>query len=318
MRYNGEGQSEGERVMREIFEALLARLDAGNGARLVTVIARVGSAPREAGARMVVDDDGYVAGTIGGGTIEFEAIHLARSMNKSAAAFTKPFSLKNREAADLGMVCGGVMTLLFQSISPDDARLCRAILRAMDENAPHYLLTDIASGAMHIALRDEADCFCQLLNPLGHVFVFGAGHVARALVPLLSASGFRTIVIDDRADFADAKHFPDASEVRVLAFDAVHEKEISAHDYVVIMTRGHLHDQTVLTTMLKAPARYIGMMGSRHKRAFVYQHLRNLGFSETDIVRVHSPIGLAIGAHTPFEIALSIAAELILCRSAPL
>ena len=91
--------------------------------------------------------------------------------------------------------------------------------------------------------------------------------------------------------------------------------DLGPDDYALIMTRGHEHDLRVLRAALRSPARYIGMMGSRHKRAFVYDHLLQEGFTTADFERVHSPIGLPISAETPFEIAISIAAELIQLRA---
>ncbi|HKJ64369.1 MAG TPA: XdhC family protein, partial [Desulfopila sp.] len=91
--------------------------------------------------------------------------------------------------------------------------------------------------------------------------------------------------------------------------------DLGVDDYVVIVTRGHLHDRTVLAQALRTDAGYIGMIGSRRKRAAIYTTLKNDGFTDTDLARVHNPIGLPIGADTPEEIAVSIAAELIQVRA---
>ncbi|MGC8490850.1 MAG: XdhC family aldehyde oxidoreductase maturation factor [Syntrophobacteraceae bacterium] len=151
----------------------------------------------------------------------------------------------------------------------------------------------------------------------GSVFIFGAGHVSRELARLTSRMEFRTIVLDDRAEFANRERFPTADEVRVTSgFDkALQALPIGPESYLVIVTRGHSHDKTVLAQAIRTNAAYIGMIGSRRKRTGVYAALLSEGVSQESLERVRCPIGLEIGAETPEEIAVSIAAELIRARS---
>ena len=151
----------------------------------------------------------------------------------------------------------------------------------------------------------------------GTVYLFGAGHVSRPVAELASIVDFQTVVVDDRQEFANAERFPRADRVKVIpsfhqAFDGL---EIDRDSYLVILTRGHLHDKTVLEQALKSDAGYIGMIGSRRKRDLIYQELLGKGFTRSELERVHAPIGLAIGAATPEEIAVSIVAELIQVRA---
>jgi xanthine dehydrogenase accessory factor len=148
------------------------------------------------------------------------------------------------------------------------------------------------------------------------VYLFGAGHVSRSTAAMAVMVGFRVLVSDDREEFANRRRFPDTHEIRVLeSFDrSFSELSIGRADFIVILTRGHLHDKTVLAQALKTKAGYIGMIGSRKKRNAIYGALLKEGFSQADIDRVHSPIGLSIGAETPEEIAVSITAEMIQCR----
>jgi xanthine dehydrogenase accessory factor len=146
--------------------------------------------------------------------------------------------------------------------------------------------------------------------------VFGAGHVSLQIVPLAARVGFRTVVIDDRPEFADEKKFPETAEVRQYPFEGVLQHlPVNQASYLVIVTRGHIHDKTVLAQCLKTNAKYIGMIGSRRKIAMVYENLKEEGFTQKDIERVRAPIGLDIGAETPEEIAVSIVAELISVRA---
>jgi len=178
-------------------------------------------------------------------------------------------------------------------------------------------------------LGTRMPCILSLQDPAGNpvevfvepvvsdavLYVFGAGHVSRQIVPLASHVGFQVVVIDDRADFADTHHFPEARGVYQLPFEDVMERfEIHDLSYLVIVTRGHMHDKNVLAQALKTKAGYIGMIGSSRKRNIIYEQLLEEGFTRKDLLRVHSPIGLDIGAETPEEIAVSIVAEMIKVR----
>jgi xanthine dehydrogenase accessory factor len=148
------------------------------------------------------------------------------------------------------------------------------------------------------------------------LFIFGGGHVSRDIVPLASRVGFHVVVIDDRQEFADPKDFPGAREVHQLPFEGVMGKlSVSDSSYLVIVTRGHLYDKEVIEQSLRTRAKYIGMIGSRRKRNMIYERLLEEGFTKEDLSRVHSPIGIDIGAETPAEIAVSIVGELIKVRA---
>ncbi len=151
----------------------------------------------------------------------------------------------------------------------------------------------------------------------GTLYLFGAGHVSRQTAVLGAKVGFQAVVLDDRAEFANKERFPDPIEVKVIPRfeDCVQDLEIDPDSYLVIVTRGHLSDRTVLEQALTTPAGYIGMIGSRRKRDTIFQALLQQGFSHEDLKRVHCPIGLDIDAQTPDEIAVSIVAELIRARS---
>ena len=172
---------------------------------------------------------------------------------------------------------------------------------------------------MHASLTEgERARYC--VQPIGvpeRVLIVGAGHVGQALAALCPLVGFRTSVIDDRAAFANREHFPSANDIYVQNSlqDCYQGLIVTEFCYVVIVTRGHAHDRNVLAQSLRTKAAYIGMIGSKKKRDAIYRSLREEGFSEDQLAQVHSPIGLAIGAKTPEEIAVSIAAELIAVRA---
>jgi xanthine dehydrogenase accessory factor len=149
------------------------------------------------------------------------------------------------------------------------------------------------------------------------VYLFGAGHVSLQVARLAKIVDFHTVVLDDRHEFANRERFAGADDIQVLSSfeEACGDLDIDADSCLVILTRGHLHDKTVLRQALGTQAGYIGMIGSRRKRDLIYTALRAEGFSAGDLNKVHCPIGLAIGAQTPEEIAVSIVAELIRFRA---
>ncbi len=163
---------------------------------------------------------------------------------------------------------------------------------------------------------DRPGIYVQPVGVPGTAYVFGAGHCGKSLVPLLSMVGFRTVIVDDRADFANDDRFPDADSVVVPdSFeDALDGLPIDKQSYLVVMTRGHVFDRAVLAQALRTEAGYIGMIGSKKKIAETFQALREKGFTDEDLGRVFAPIGISIGAETPEEIAVSIAGEIVQVR----
>ncbi|MFA7405578.1 MAG: XdhC family aldehyde oxidoreductase maturation factor [Pelobacteraceae bacterium] len=149
------------------------------------------------------------------------------------------------------------------------------------------------------------------------VFIYGAGHVSQQVALLAEMVDFQTVVLDDRSEFANKERFPQADSIKVLdSFDDCFAGfEPDGDSYVVIVTRGHQHDKTVLTQALRTRAGYIGMMGSHRKREELFKVLQQEGFSSEALERVHCPIGLSIKAATTSEIAVSIIAELIQTRA---
>ena len=146
--------------------------------------------------------------------------------------------------------------------------------------------------------------------------VFGGGHCALALVPVLRSVGFRVVVFDDRPEFACKERFPEAEAVVCRAYtDIAGGLELTAEDYAVVMTSGHSHDFEVEEQLLRRPLAYVGVMGSHTKTAYVNKKLREAGVAEEDIRRVHTPIGVSIKAVTPEEIAGSITGERIYERA---
>lgn len=280
--------------MERFEEALRRHIREGIPFELVSITDSSGSVPRGAGARMLVSGAGFSSGTIGGGMIEYQAALMAAEALREKESFVKDFSLSAPEeggSPEIGMICGGAVTLGFRYIDSREecfGDLCRELLQ---DTAAH--------------LED------------GRAYVFGGGHVALELVPLLARLGFPCVVLDDREEFANRERFPEAVETMSGDFIQLCGRiSVKKEDYVCIMSRGHQYDYEIQGEMLKTPAGYIGVMGSRKKTEAVGKKLLADGFTESDLRRFQTPIGLPIRAETPAEIAVSIAGQLVLERAA--
>ena len=320
---------------RETLEAL----EAGVPVELVAVTEASGSTPRGAGAMMAVFPGGRTLGTIGGGNVEYEAQRLAAELLERGESALRRFRFVQGDAASLGMVCGGEVTARFQYLPAGDSPAAAALRELLStRDGDTWLVLDLQNGGLGAA--DRSGCRHlghppEDLAPLlarrsvtrgqwlavpaveaGRVYIFGGGHVSRALVPAIAAVGFRPVVFDDRPEFADGTLFPQAEAVLLGNFARIQERiTLTVEDYVVIMTRGHQADYEVLTQVLRGGARYIGCIGSRRKLDLCRERLLEAGFTAEEYARLHAPIGLDIGAETPEEIAVSVTAELIAVRA---
>lgn len=326
--------------MEHLINAVLEHLQRGEAAALCCVLESAGSAPRKAGARMAVFADGTTLGTVGGGAMEYDAIRRAGELLKAERSLILPLDLRQDGTQDLGMVCGGSVLLGFHCLDPEDREALSALERLpalLRAAKPAWLktvwqpdgtarLTLIEGEDLHndgdrlpkrpVLTRNGSEAvFLEPLSQPEQVWVFGAGHVGLALVPALAAVGFEVTVLDERPALADPARFPAAKTVLCGDYPALLPTlAVGPGDYIAVMTQGHLADYTVLEWALRTEAAYIGCIGSAKKAAFVNEKLRAAGFSEADVSRIHSPIGLPILAQTPEEIAVSITAEMILHR----
>ncbi len=181
-------------------------------------------------------------------------------------------------------------------------------------------LARLVSGPGRLSIYAEViDNRLFLVEPIRHagtVYIFGAGHVSQKIAPLAETVGFRTVVLDDRSEYANRARFAEPTELFLLeSFSRLPDLGIDNNGYIVIVTRGHLHDKSVLAQALRTEAVYIGMIGSLRKRDTIFEALVQEGFNGHDLERVYSPIGTDIGAETPEELAVSIVGELIKVRA---
>jgi xanthine dehydrogenase accessory factor len=341
--------------VKEILDDVLALLDGGEDFALVKLIGDRGSTPRSAGAEMLVRRDGSIAGTIGGGLLELTMMREAERALEDGAGRLVDLSLAGTDLADgEKMVCGGQAEVLITCVAASDPQLREVLAAARAERAARRrawlftLLPPQDGGDVETCLLDEDGSVVgarsydarELRTAIGKIAVHGSttlpggravvveqievpptvvvcggGHVARAVAPAALAAGFAVTVVDDREEFAAPSRFPGAKVVLSRFDGALSRVGVDEASYIVIVTRGHTHDVDVLVQALRTPARYIGLMASRRKRAKIAESLAGAGFGEDALARVHSPIGLDIGAETPEELAVSIVAELIQVRA---
>ena len=307
--------------MNGIFTTLLYEMEKHHDTVLCTIIADSGSTPRGKGAQMLVGDAGLLSGTIGGGAVEGGAIALGRTLLRERGSAVHEYKLRHNDGEDIGMVCGGDVTVHLQFIAADDPvwrELAGSVLQRIALRQPGALVLALDGGAPALQDAPETDsAHFALPLPIGQrAVLFGAGHCSLALCPLLTTVGFRVTVVDDRPELVTKERFPTADAVICCDLDRVTETvPIGEEDYVVVMTNGHSHDFAVQEQVLRGRYAYIGVIGSRAKTASVNARLREAGISEAAIASVHTPIGTAIKAVTPEEIAVSIAGEMICVRA---
>lgn len=252
------------------------------------------------------------------GTI-YEAILEATRRGDSVALATivKATGSTPRQAGTKMLICPDGSIVETIGGGSLEAHVIAEAQAALGEGKPRlvrYELRDAAAGDPGIC-GGEAEIFIDVINPHPTVLIVGAGHVGRSIAVLSSFLGFRTVVLDDRAEFAQAERLPQADEIIVGDIgEELARFNINPQTHIVIVTRGHEHDRDALRQVVSSPAAYIGMIGSRRKVKMVFDELQQAGVAEEALAVVHAPIGLDIQAETPEEIALSIMAEIVMVR----
>ncbi len=308
--------------MDRIFNALLSEMQQRHDTALVTIVASDGSTPRGTGSMMLVGINGRITGTIGGGAVECRSEQMAKDLIAQKKSLCHDFRLHRNNTEDIGMVCGGDVSVLMQYVPADSVRwqaVAQELVQRIADRKPGWLV--LSSDAEFPVLSDTPTAHSAngvtLPLPIGErVFIFGGGHVACALAPLLHTVGFRVTVMDERPGFATQERFPTADGLICGSYKKLSDYiTFDDDDYAVVMTNGHNFDLEVQDQLLRRKLAYVGVIGSRSKKAAVNQKLRERGIPEDAIEFVHSPIGTSIKAVTPEEIAVSITGEMIMVRA---
>ena len=327
--------------MRNMFYLMKKHLMQWQPLVLVTVIASSGATPRGAGARMLIGPHGRICGTIGGGAVEYRSEQIAARVLEDGTSLGHDFSLTKDDVQNLGMICGGAVQVFFHYIPAEDGHMLALAEKAetlFEKGYDLWLLTDVdAGGKMGLYTKEDgywgiAPCgdlkfsrhperfgniFAEQICSSSRVYIFGGGHVAQELVPVLSHVGFRCVVMDDREEFTKKELFPTAEEIIQGDLRCISDYiTIGSEDYICVMTRGHAYDTVVQAQVLQQRPCYCGVIGSAQKTAGVRKVLKEeYGLLDEELDLVTTPIGLPIKGETPAEIAISIAAQMILHRA---
>lgn len=290
----------------DALEAILRESDAGRRTALCAIVATRGSTPQPAGTLVCVDQAATMTGSLGGGCMEAEVRREAHRLLSTKGNELITFKLDNDFGHDDGMICGGQLDVAIQtSRKPSDIAALRTVLAELEQGHAPTLPIRVSVDQGLVEYR-------VTIEPTPRLVIAGAGHISRTLATMAVASGFDVTVIDERADLNSSRRFPPPiSPVVGDIGKTLTDYAIDANTYVVIVTRGHKHDESALAAVLDSPARYIGMIGSKRKIIVIFNDLRHAGANEERLARVHAPIGIEIGAVTADEIAVSIAAQLI-------
>jgi len=310
-----------------------AELARSGASGAMATVARVrGSTPVPSGTKMLVGEAGRLIGSVGGGCVEADVIGAALEAQARRQPAMMTHHLNADLAGDLGLSCGGTVDIFVEPVVSDDAyvRVLEAAAGAESgvvrtavrwEAGPTKTFEPLPPDAPRgepATLTKDGRFVVERIITAPRVFVFGAGHVGAAIGRAAAAAGFRVVMIDDRPEYADPARFENGVGVLVGDADAALARyPLSAADAVVIATRGHRNDALILERVATSPAGYVGLLGSRRKKAVVTKGLTTAGVPAKALKRVRVPVGFAIGAVTPEEIAVSVVAELIAWRREP-
>ncbi len=341
--------------MRELLQVLLSTLAAGRPVAMTLLVETRGSTPQKAGASMLVFPDGSQQGTLGGGCVEAEVKRRALALLLEGQRELLTFQLDSDYGWDDGLICGGRMRMLVDPLrtgadgsyyaslaqlidggrggteavvlDPTEARIPAMARFLFDREGTCVAWSSertpspgLLAGLRPLAQRPRP-YVCEGVSYLpqlarGKLLVVGGGHVGQKVAELAAEVHFDVTVLDDRTEYVTEERFPRAlRRLTGTIPEILPTLDVDEDTFCIIVTRGHNHDEEALFHLIRRPARYLGMIGSRRKIRLIFDDLRREGIEESLLSRVHAPLGLEIGSQTVPEIAISIVAELIACRN---
>ncbi|MCA0176131.1 MAG: XdhC family protein [Proteobacteria bacterium] len=306
----------------QVLAAACRWADEGRRFALVTVARTWGSAPRPPGSWLALRDDGQVAGSVSGGCVEDDLIERMRTGRLAAAApFKLVYGVTPDEAARFGLPCGGTLELVVEPAP--DAALLRALAQLLDRGDLVRRRVDLAGGGVRLleaqrgdALQWDGSHLTTVHGPRWRLFIVGAGQISRYLAPMAQALDYDITVCDPREAYGPGWDVPGTRLVSDMPDDALLAMAPDTRCAVVALTHDPKLDDMVLLEALRSPAFYVGALGSRLNNARRRERLAtHFDFSAAELARLHGPIGLPIGSHTPPEIAVAILAEMTAVRN---
>src|SRR5580700_6907333 len=239
------------------------------------------------------------------------AVATIVQVNGSIPSYESAKMLVREDGSMLGTIGGGCV----------EAEVWNAAREVIETERPRHLTFSLGQDAAYdngLICGGQLNIFVEPVVPQPRAFIFGGGHVSKSISKVASLAGFSTIIVDDREAFANRERFPEAEETYAEEYEAVFPKlTVTSTSYLIIVTRGHRDDMRVLRWAVSTPAKYIAMIGSKRKTISVVKELEKEGIAREVFAKVSAPMGLEIGAITPEEIAISVAAEMIAMRRVP-
>ena len=325
----------------DVLEAARSWLDKDGRVALATVVGTWGSAPVGVGGQMVVAPDGRFEGSVSGGCVEGEVIAEAEDILASGKPKTLEFGVADETAWQVGLPCGGQIKVFVERLDKSeglpliaralDARTNRRglVVRTRladgrhemfgrdDSSADAAIRQHFESGESELMETPDGEVFVHAMVPPARVLIIGATHIGQILAQLVKIAGYEVMVIDPRTAFAAEARFPGIRLDTEWPQDTIPKIGLDPYTAVVALAHvGHIDDEALKLAM-RSECFYVGALGSRRNHAKRTQRLKEAGFSEEEIKRIHSPIGINIGAQSPQEIAISIMAELVLALRGP-
>jgi len=312
----------------ELWQFVANRLQNDGSVMLLVVADSSGSSPGRAGYKMAVAENGEMCGSIGGGVMEVDLVERSRAILSNvtakhpAAELSKQTHRKNAPHAS-GMICSGEQTVIFKQLAESDRTAVDAIIRAFASVqryrvaiTPDKFTVERADDETHLSFKTNSENEFEYHERLGEkneLYIVGGGHCALALSELMSRMDFRISIFDDRPALNTLEKNQFADRITVVdSYESIAEHIPNGNDvYIVVMTLGYKSDAIVIRQLLDHNVRYFGVLGSRAKMATLMKELESEDFEADKLSRIHTPIGVPINSHTPEEIAISIAAEII-------
>ncbi|WP_420584114.1 XdhC family protein [Ruegeria sp.] len=297
----------------------------GRPTALATVVETWGSAPRRVGAQLVIGGDGRIEGSVSGGCVEGAVVVEALEAIDEGEARLLEFGVSDEDAFAVGLACGGTIRVLVEPVgSVLPAPMLQELVAARANREPVAYEVNVETG--HRALRrnvyaerlrmdrsgfeEDGQTFVAVHNPPLRLIIVGAVHIAQALVPMARIAGYDPAIVDPREAFASNERFPGETILTDWPDEAVAKLGMDARTAVVLLTHDPKLDDPALQAALQAGVFYIGALGSTRTHAKRVARMKEAGFTDDQIGRIHGPIGLDIGAAGPSEIAVAILAQM--------
>lgn len=308
--------------MNEWLPEIDAWRDAGEKVVTATVVNVQGSAPRPVGARLAVNKDGDMAGSVSGGCVESAVVISALEVMDAGSGRLEHFGISDEMAWDVGLSCGGTIDVWIEPLKSDaaidEARARQkagervALVTWLDGSGRQIVTSDFVWEQNGLVDWSGEKVYVEIFAPAKQLVIFGAVHAAQPLSRYAQDLGFEVVIVDARTALATKDRFPNVETILTTWPDEAYQQlTISESTWIAILSHDPKFDEPAILGALNTNAAYIGTVGSRKTNEDRRERLRAAGVSEEQIARLHGPIGLNIGGKSPEEMAISILAEMI-------